>query len=182
MPDLPTSSETAQTTTGHAVGDLVETVDVSDTTMAGTGTNKQSTLWQFAAGLQNRRAINDIAFTVGSTDTVIYGYYGYFALTTARVFTLCAANAVPGGFRITVADEAGNAMPNIGISVKAGSGDTINGVSSATNFPVIRMPFGTITLMSDGASDWVIVARTPVREVWEFTVSTTIRMPVSFGF
>jgi hypothetical protein len=45
------TSDLAELTSGHAAGDLVMIVDVSDTTMAGTGTNKRTTLGNLVSHL-----------------------------------------------------------------------------------------------------------------------------------
>jgi hypothetical protein len=53
MADTKISALTAQTATGSAVGDLVVAVDISDTTMAASGTNKKVTLADFTAGIRS---------------------------------------------------------------------------------------------------------------------------------
>lgn len=65
MADTKLSALTAQTGAGAATGDLVETVDISDTTMAASGTNKKMTLAELviflnANGISAATAANKI--------------------------------------------------------------------------------------------------------------------------
>lgn len=117
----------------------------------------------------------------------------YSAVTTganANIVTLCAANAVALGFRVTVRDlnglvsspaSAGSVAAAAEIQVKAGGTDTINGVLSATTFERILDPFGLVILESDGTSNWTIITLWPTVRVERFTstISSGFRHSVS---
>ena len=57
MPDLPISGLTALPGASVAAGDLLEVLDVSDTSMAGTGTNKKLTYANLLTALSTGRSV-----------------------------------------------------------------------------------------------------------------------------
>lgn len=95
------------------------------------------------------RLIADAAATVAATDSALL----YTSITAARAVTLPAANAVPVGYRILVADQSGSASGVNTITLNRAGADTINGGASA----VINTAFGVKELVSDGASKWTII-------------------------
>lgn len=75
------------------------------------------------------------------------------SLTTARTWTLPAANTVNAGQEITIWDAAGGIISPNNLTVDVTGGDTINGASSVT----ISTQYGGITLKSDGVSKYTYV-------------------------
>lgn len=77
----------------------------------------------------------------------------YTSITSPRVVTLVAANAVPKGFRLLVCDSSGSASGINTITLKRTGSDTINGLTTA----VINSAYGVREVMSDGVNKWTII-------------------------
>jgi hypothetical protein len=78
------------------------------------------------------------------------------ALSAARVVTLPAASAVPGGTILQVIDESGTATSAFTLSWARAGADTING--AASNVVAVNSAFGVGAVESDGASKWTTIA------------------------
>lgn len=74
-------------------------------------------------------------------------------LSAARTVTLPAANAVPAGYQIVVADESGSPTDTNTITVQRAGADTINGLTSV----VIKLAYGALRFVSDGTSKWTVL-------------------------
>lgn len=77
------------------------------------------------------------------------------ALTAARVWTLPAANAVPAGTAVSVADEVGGISSTNTLTIQRTGSDTIEGATSL----VLGQPYQGVRLVSDGVSRWTEVGR-----------------------
>jgi hypothetical protein len=179
MPDKKISELTVQTGAGLADGDLFVTVDVDVTTMAASGTDKKITRSELVAGAWTRATFSNADHTTAVT-TRYLGQTG--TLSAARTVTLPAANAVPAGAAITIADESGSPTETNQVRVRAAGTDTIDKVAGSnanagTTYAVIREPYGTFTFRSDGSSNWTTIARKPSVDVQKFTANGTWRKP-----
>lgn len=103
----------------------------------------------FAAVGGTSRLVADVNATVAATDAALL----YSSITAARTVALPAANAVPIGFSVLIADQSGSASGVNTITINRAGADTINGGASA----VINTAFGVKELISDGASKWTII-------------------------
>lgn len=139
--------------------------------------NYRLTRTELVAGLSTRTALT-ITSNAATVDANVR-YAVIATLSATATVTLPAANAVPAGTTIIIADESGSPTVTKTIDIKAVSGDTINKVASSTNYPTIRSPYGSFNLVSDGTSNWTVVARTPKIDVQTFTTtgSNTWRKP-----
>jgi hypothetical protein len=97
----------------------------------------------------SRTAISDAAYTALLTDRLV----AYTALTAARIITLPAASAYPGGTRLVIIDESGNCSTTKTLTTAAAGTDTIDGAISA----VVNQAYGFIGLESNGVSHWTII-------------------------
>lgn len=127
------------------------TVSTANTIAIGDATHTKITIGgvSFTNAGGDTRLIADLNSTVTRTDSALL----YSSITAARTVTLPAANAVPLGFRILVADESGNASGVNTITINRAGADTINGGAST----VINTAFGVKELVSDGSSRWTII-------------------------
>lgn len=98
-----------------------------------------------------RSTFSNANYTVLSTDRYV-AQTG--TLGASRTVTMCAANSLPAGEMIIIADE-GN-LATFRINVQAGGADTINGITGIPAFGIIRRPGGSLYLMTDGVSKWII--------------------------
>lgn len=104
-----------------------------------------------AAGIQGT-GTGDTAQSIGSS---VRFAYTTAAFTAPRVWTLPAANSLPKGATLVVADVAGGVTQTNTLSVARAGSDTIdNGTPSF----VINIPNGFVSLRTDGVSKWQIVA------------------------
>lgn len=117
--------------------------------------NLANTRWELfnpAAGVPTRVAVNDAAHSLAATDRIV----AYTAISTARAVALTAASAYPVGVRLLVVDESGSCSGTNTITLNRNGADTISGATSA----VINVAYGFIELESNGSSAWTIVDRT----------------------
>jgi hypothetical protein len=99
----------------------------------------------------SRTPIVDANYTALATDQLI----AFIALTAARTVTLPAASSFPLGVRLTVVDEVGAASSTNTITLARVGSDVINGATSA----IISVPYGYISLESNGAGHWTMIDR-----------------------
>lgn len=130
----------------------------------------QQTLNNGESGLQTRNKINgnftelyagkqsigrsifsNASYTVLATDVYV-AQVG--TLSASRTVTLPAANAVPAGYSVVIADESGTATSANSIVVQRAGSDTINGGTSTT----IAAAYGFRRLVSDGNNKWTFDA------------------------
>lgn len=167
MADTKTTALTALT--APADGDLAMVVDVSDTTMDAAGTNKKITL-------ANLRTMGQTTFS--NADATIAAATRYLAQTgtmsAARTVTLPAANAVPAGTEIVVADQSGTVTSAFSVTVTRAGSDTVEGGTTH----VIRLPYGHVRLVSDGTSAWTRVGRAPLPLGYLYKATNRWHMPV----
>jgi hypothetical protein len=97
-----------------------------------------------------RRAVSDAATAATASDRTI----AYTALTAARIVSLPAASTYPTGTTLTVVDESGACSSTLAISLAPNGTDTIDGLNSSA---IISVAYGSIGLMSNGVSKWVVV-------------------------
>jgi len=95
-------SALTEITSGHATGDLVSLVDVSDTTMAATGTNKKSTLTNLFANIPG--PTNAVAMSVTGQSLT-----GSNASTLLNLATTWNTTGTPTAVKVNVTDTASNA-------------------------------------------------------------------------
>lgn len=95
-------SALTEITSGHATGDLVSLVDVSDTTMAATGTNKKSTLTNLFANIPG--PTNAVAMSVTGQSLT-----GSNASTLLNLATTWNTSGTPTALKLNVTDTASNA-------------------------------------------------------------------------
>lgn len=177
MADTKLSALTSVTGASLANGDLFFLLDIDDNTFSSTyKTEKKITRAELVAGLATRVTFSDAAKTLDAADRYV-GQTG--TMSAARIVTLQAANAVPAGAVVIIADESGSVTQDNRIEIKAAGSDTIDGVLSSSNFPVIRSAYGSFELMSDGSSKWTVLVRRPSIDVQTFTStgSNTWRKP-----
>lgn len=122
-------------------------ITLPDATTTLVGTNSAVSLKLFT-GLARNRTATAIDYVVLAGDDII----GVTNTSVARAITLCAANAVPAGYLLTIKDESGGANSN-NITVSRAGSDTIDGATTAT----ITSNYGIIRLYSDGSSKWFII-------------------------
>lgn len=94
-----------------------------------------------------RANIGDANATIAATDRVVMTSA---ALTTARTWTLPAANAVNPGQTLYVVDLTGAVTPTNKITIARAGSDTIDGGTSID----LTTAYGGILFVSDGVSKW----------------------------
>ena len=80
-------------------------------------------------------------------------------LTAARTWTLPLASSVEAGRKLIIADGGGINGANT-LTVQRQSSDSFLGVGVAANAIVLPIQYSTITVISDGATNWFLVAKT----------------------
>ncbi len=142
---MSTQNANAVTITGGSI------TGITDLAVADGGTASSTAAAARASGglnVESFTPVANVAYQALVTDRII----GYTSLTANRTVTLPAASAMNPGQVLTICDLAGTTF-NIVIA-RAGS-DTINGgTASAT----VGQAFGSISLMSDSVSNWIVVA------------------------
>lgn len=96
--------------------------------------------------LVERRTVADAAYTILSSDK----YVALTSITTARVFTLPAANSVTAGYELIVADESGSVTAINTLTINRAGSDTVNGATS----DVMTSAYGSRRLFSNGSNAW----------------------------
>jgi len=103
----------------------------------------------FLIGGYGRRAVADVAATIGTADDCL----AYTSISAARIVTLPAANTITSGKTFTVVDESGSASGVNTITLTRAGADTINGAATT----VINSAYGAVKIMCDGTSKWTVV-------------------------
>lgn len=103
-----------------------------------------------ALGINRRTTVNNSAYTILNTDLVV-AQIG--TMSTARIFTLPAANTMEPGSKIIVIDESGTVTTTNKITISRASTDTINGATSKE----ITSAYGFLVLECDGLSKWTLL-------------------------
>jgi hypothetical protein len=195
MTDKKISELTALTGANLADGDLFTVVDVSDTTTdpaGAAGSNKKITRQELVAGLAGRSSWDGTGtYSMAATDRYV-GQTG--TLSAGRTFRLVRANAVPAGAQVTVADESGTCSQSLQLAIRCsaavGAADTIDGYFDSTSnggttdtsqFPRLKAPYSSVTLVSDGSSKWTVVSIKPAIDIQVFTANGTWLRPLGFS-
>ncbi len=119
--------------------------------------------------IDKRTAVSNADYTILTTDNHV-AQTG--TMSASRTFTLPAANAVNPGQVFTIADESGTVTPANTIIISRAGADTIDGLTAT----VIGMPYGAVSVFSDGTSKWTITASNSAN-VQVFTSSGTWTKP-----
>lgn len=142
MADTKISDLTALTGAGSASTDLATVVDVSDTTMAASGTNKKMTLAELATGLITHGAIaTDAELSAHESDT-----------TSVHGITDTSTLYYSGGTDVAVADggtgssTAAGAATNLGLGTGDSPQFTAVNVGHATDTTITRTGAGDIAV------------------------------------
>jgi hypothetical protein len=158
-----------------AASDLLVLVDVSDTSMAASGTNKQATVSQLLSAGSVSVASKTANYTLTTSDSVVLGDVsgGAFSLTLPT-----AVSASGKRYTIKRADASANANA---LTVATTSSQTIDGSTTLT----LDLDRHWITVISDG-SNWQIVdlgpgVRTRFRQTADQTIANTITETTLFG-
>ncbi len=129
-----------------------------------------------SVALVGRVAVSNAAASIAATTT-------YAAqtgtMTSARAWTLPAANAVAAGWSVDVVDESGTVSWWHSVNVTPAGADTVNGLGSASPTP-ITLPYAGMRLVSNGVSAWTarrIVSARP--DVW--VIESDAFAPASSG-
>ncbi len=96
-----------------------------------------------------RTQVSDGNYTALTTDRTV----AYISITAARVVSLPAASAFPGGSRLLVVDESGACSATLTITLAANGSDLIDGASSAA----INSAYGYLALESNTFNKWTII-------------------------
>jgi len=99
-------------------------------------------------GIDKLNFINNQDYQVSTNERVL----AYSTLTASRTITLPLANEVNAGYEYIISDLTGNCSPTKTITIACSGNNTIAGVSTE----VIKAPYGTRRVISDGMSSWVI--------------------------
>lgn len=97
-------------------------------------------VWQLTELAGNLTILNSDSFVVINTDT-----------SSARTINLPDASSVTAGRYYIIKDKTGDAVTNA-ITVTPAGSDTIDETASSTT---VGTPYGTLTLISDGVSNWL---------------------------
>lgn len=166
--DIPTLPVSKTDGLQSALDDLDSRSTAIETALPGKVTATLDTDSTMAADSDSRvpsqKAVNARILSIVSADTVradfsntnisvLSSYRRVFqtgSLSADRSAFLPAANSVPVGTTILIADESGTASTAAGIIIVRAGADTINGTTAET----IRVPYGFRVLYSDGISKW----------------------------
>ena len=102
-----------------------------------------------------RTPVADAAYGVLATDRAV----AYASISAARIVTLPAAATYPAGVPLRVYDKSGAASGSNTITIQRAGSDTISGATSIA----ITAAYGALTLVSDGAGKWTVVAKSKFR-------------------
>lgn len=118
---------------------------------SGSGSGGSSGSGSGAGG--SRTPVADADYAVAATDRTV----AIKSLSVSRKLTLPKAAAFPQGTTLTVMDEAGVVTPSKVLTVWSATNETINGAAKLA----MTVPYGTVSLQSDGTSRWTVVGRNP---------------------
>jgi hypothetical protein len=139
-----------------ADGDLWEGMDISDPSMAASGTNFCSTTVELAVALATRikapvRLVIDANATVVAGDEIL----GFVSLTAARSISLPATFTFGAGRRLVIYDVNGSASATNTLTVQRAGTDTISG---ANTHIAVSIAYGARTYLSDGLGRWIVAS------------------------
>lgn len=97
--------------------------------------------------IEGRTTFSNAPYTVLTTDKYV-AQVG--TMSASRAVTLPAANAVPAGYMLWIADESGTVTATNTIMVTRAGSDTINGATTLT----LVTAYADVILVSDGTSKW----------------------------
>lgn len=91
------------------------------------------------------------------------------ALTNTRTYTLPAAASYAAGTRVLVVDQTGSVSASGGgiATIKAATGDTVDGAANIQ----LGTPYGHVSLVSDGVSNWAGQMAGPKNQTDVFTTT-----------
>lgn len=135
------NAATVETKVGHLTVTQAVDLDAIETTVA---------------GIDSRATFSNADHAIQATDRYV-AQVG--SLSAARTATLPAANAVPAGHRVTVVDESASITDTFLVTIAAAGADTILNPYDRyhTTSAIIRQPGSSISLVSDGVSQWAAV-------------------------
>ncbi len=141
-------------------GDMLASMNLSDVADIATARanldvfSKAETDVRIASG--SRTTFSDTNYTVLATDRYV-AQSG--TLTAPRTVLLPAANAVPAGRRIMVADESGSPTETNTLTISVPAFNILNNENDRANTTsiVVRSGFAVHELISDGVTDWTVV-------------------------
>lgn len=113
------------------------------------------------AGGRSRTAVSDTDYAITATDRTV----AIRGLTAPRKLTLPKAAAFPQGTTLTVVDEVGAVGSTRTLTVQSAANETISGTANL----IMTVPYGSLSLQSDGASRWTVVSRNPPANRSTFT-------------
>jgi hypothetical protein len=147
-----------KTLTGAQIADadLWEAVDVSDPTMAASGTNFCATTNELANALATRIKA-PVTIVVDTNVTVVAGneVIGYVNVTAARAIVLPTTAAFGAGRRLIIADLTGGCSATNTLTVQRAASDTISG---ATTHIAVSVAYGARTYLADGLGRWIVLS------------------------
>jgi hypothetical protein len=118
---------------------------------------------RIALGVSRRTTVNNVDYTVLTTDKVI-AQTG--TMSAARTFSLPSAASFPAGEELIIIDQSGTITPTNKIIVTRNGSNTIDGATSKD----ITAAYGFLRLICNGIDSWKIVNVDPI-------VSATTSVP-----
>lgn len=137
-------------TNGDLSGDVTTSGSLA-TTVGNLSSVNNSSLTQAGQNLA-RTTHGDSNYTILTTDIAVVTNA---AFTAPRTWTLPTASSFGNGKRLTVADENGGITSTNTLTIARNGTDTIEGASANQ---ILAAAFQSLTLMSDGTSNWKIIA------------------------
>jgi hypothetical protein len=138
---------------GAATKTLIPAVD-NNSILIGEATQPRVIIGPYTIGQSagTTALVNDANKVASATEGKIL----YTAISAARAVTLPAANAVPSGYVVSVADMSGSVTAVNTVTIGPAGADTIVGPAGVT--AILNAAYASRKLMSDGTSKWLIAA------------------------
>ena len=134
-----------------AIGNLSSANDDFLQRKAGAWANRTLPQVRVDLNSEKRTAVADADYTILSTDRLV----AVTSITASRTLTLPAANSVPAGYQIIVADMSGSITAAIQIAVTRAGADTIP-AGLFSQIAYVNSSYGSLTMISDGTSKWTV--------------------------